>query len=1463
MADFVSTSYIDHVVFYPLGSEEIKKRSNVMITNKDTFKGDLPIEHGVYDSRLGTTDYSFRCGTCFNQKNECPGHEGSLELRYPVKSPLFRNILFKWLKIICFSCGKPILKKTVSGIARDQVFTYYIKQSSKLTKCQHCGAFHPKITKKKSEPFTFLIAKTDVGTDEKEKEKGEDLTEELFNHEILQIMERVDNSTVKLLGRNLLTHPKKYVLSTISITPTPIRPDVKRAGSSRNVNSDLTILTKYVVECNNQLKESIPVDKKDITRDMRNKYAALDFYYNELVKGSNGSTGQISLRSSTSRACASIASRWPKKTGRLRKNLMGKRCRYMARSVLIGDAMLNIDEVGIPMQIATAITIPEVVCEFNRTKLLVYFLNKSTYPGCTHIKKASNNSLYKVEYMDPKYQLQIGDTIYRHVIDGDIVNFNRQPSVLNSNIFGVRIKILNHSALSKYAAGSLKDVKALRINVSNSKLANFDFDGDAVNAIFATSRVARLELEHLSHMKRFIVSDQKKSPVVGALQDFVSGASMLTESGILFDRLHAMEILATCQFHSSLKDWSLTKDFYTGKELFSMILPSITIKGKKPTFYMKQFASEKLNIINYDKDDMSVLIEHGNLLSGTIDKATIGQGSNGSIIQVVNNDYSSEAAINVLYNIQQLVNQFLISKGFTVGIKDIALSDDTMKKIKVYNAGLIRDANEVIEKLDKGELIPPLGISFDDFIELEQCNALEPGDGFTIPIIANSNIKKNFLARMIFSGAKGSKQNFININGASGSQIIAGKRPVRNFGWERTSPYFTRYDMSPEANGYVSSSFVEGLTPEIMSFIAADSRFGTISGALSTSISGYQNRLSIKNLESIIADILHRSVKDDNIIQFLYAETAFDPAKLEQLKFLTMMCSKDEMEKNFHTSFDDINIIYHNDTVKKVLNDEFDQIIADRVLLRKIFISYEIINQGKSIANEESTLFPINIERIINSINVDKEKTSNSFDPVKAINSVKELINDLPFIYFHPQVKKKYKAPRHVEKALTFIKIAIRSYLSTKKLITNRVSNTTLNKIIDKIKNILSRVLIDPGRAIGILAAESISEHATQYVLDSKHRAGGGGSTKTETLVRIREILNTYPTNKMKNPSMLIHLKPEYETKKEEVEKIAKHFEELQFSKYTILTQVFYEEFEHPVHSKYKHESGMIKKFMEYMTIAFPPSDLINWCIRFELNREEMIFDSMDLETIVNSLKDKEPNIFIVHSSENTEGNIILRCYFRISAFKKNSQINDQEIITKVADLKKIVLRGISGIKSAYVIDNVKSVIDPETDKMIIKKTYVIETSGSNLEEILLDSRVDQYRTQTDSIVEMENMFGIEYARNKIITELCKNIPSVYYDHMTVMADEMAFLGKITAIQKSGLQAREKNNICLQLSFQFPIQVIENAAVNVVKDQITGISGPLVLGQMPKIGTFYNSIIINQDFIKENEKNLKKEIDAL
>lgn len=421
MSKLLYHSRITKVRFQLTGTKEARDDSYCKVTSYDLVRNGLPYPGGVNDAHLGTIGHEYYCATCFNTRSRCFGHEGHIDLNYPVINPLALNDLRKWIKLICFKCGHPVIEEELyAKIPRSK----RLDEASKLArsanrKCYYCKELHPRVKKDPREPMALLA--------EWFEDKHKIREERLLPHHVREIFDRVSDETVIRLGKSPKSGPKNFTLMSIKVPPTTVRPDVKKIGGGRSTNDDLTTMLQIIIKKNDVIPAVLPAV---IEPKMEKAILELSMAYYDFVKA--GSDGTMT----------SLALRLRGKSGRFRKTQLGKRVRNMCRSTIVGDPTLKIDEVGLPQVFARTIQVEEVVQEFNKRRLMTYINNGRTrYPGCTKIIKRSTGAEYNIESLSKDIDLENGDIIMRDMITGDYVNFNRQPSLLPSNITTMRVVV--------------------------------------------------------------------------------------------------------------------------------------------------------------------------------------------------------------------------------------------------------------------------------------------------------------------------------------------------------------------------------------------------------------------------------------------------------------------------------------------------------------------------------------------------------------------------------------------------------------------------------------------------------------------------------------------------------------------------------------------------------------------------------------------------------------------------------------------------------------------------------------------------------------------------------------------------------------------------------------------------------------------------------------------------------------
>jgi DNA-directed RNA polymerase II subunit RPB1 len=367
-------------------------------------------------------------------------------------------------------------------------------------------------------------------------------------------------------------------------------------------------------------------------------------------------------------------------------------------------------------------------------------------------------------------------------------------------------------------------------------------------------------------------------------------------------------------------------------------------------------------------------------------------------------------------------------------------------------------------------------------------------------------------------------------------------------------------------------------------------------------------------------------------------------------------------------------------------------------------------------------------------------------------------------------------------------------------------------------------------------------------MLDAHHRSASGGTSKS-AMTRAKEVLGAKEVSKLDSPSMLLPIVASRASNRARVQEIANHIEMMRFRQFVKELQIFVEKYGEPVHPKYVGEAALIREFAKLNPLLSPPGDLTRWVIRFVLDKTNMILKNMTLELIVMKLRETYPDAFIVYTPENAS-TIIVRVYTRASYFKGNITLSIARAYKE--DLLDTIIRGVDGITNANVVKMVRNKVNDDGSISRDDNIYGISTIGTSLRGILTCNYIDHERVQTDAIQETYAMFGIEAARQKVISELRELVGSCNPRHYQIYADEMCYTGRVTSIESSGLKIREASALLLRIGFSSPLMTMEEAAMNSMEDSVTGITAPLLLGTVGRTGSLYNSVHVDGEFVAKN-----------
>jgi len=873
---------IDAIKFGVLPPEEIRRLSTVEIHTSDTYDEDGgSIAGGLMDQRLGTLEPRQRCRTCGNISINCPGHYGHIELAVPVIHVEFAKHIYKLLSVTCRGCGRILLtpedyemfqgvreeEKKLFGKVNDETTKEIIKQAKKYKKfkeCPVCGMVQSNVKFAKPTSF-FEIEKEELKTDES---LMEEISRRLTANMIREWFERIPDDDLELIDFDPgVARPEWMVLQVLPVPPVDVRPSIILESGIR-AEDDLTHKLVDIIRINQRLRENIDAGAPTlIIEDLSEllQYHITTYFNNEV-------SGIPPARHRSGRTLKSLAQRLKGKEGRFRGNLSGKRVDYSARTVISPDPNLDINEVGVPVHIATRLTVPDMVTERNVEEMRKFVLNgPHKHPGALYIVRPDSKRI-RLEFVTDKSviaeSLEPGFVIERHLKDGDIALFNRQPSLHRMSIMAHKVKVLPY--------------RTFRMHLTVCPPYNADFDGDEMNLHIPQSKEAQTEARLLMRVQDQILSPRYGAPIIGATKDFITGAYLLTRKQTMLTADEVGKLLAATDYVGPEPEAMVTEPepMWSGKDIFSLYLP------EDFNFVIKANICRHCETCEREEcqNDAYVVIREGKLLSGVIDKNTIGAERAETIFHRIIKDYGTDAGHDFLNSVTRLINEFLSLNGFTFSVDELTIGPNEKGEINRVMKRMERNVDKLIDELNTGELERLPGQSLQETFEIRVMSELAKARDKAGETVESGLGMDNAGIIMTRSGARGSSLNIGQMMGSVGQQAIRGKRIMRGY-TNRTLPHYNAHDPTPEARGFVYNCYRDGLTPIEFFFHAMGGREGLVDTAVRTQQSGYMQRRLINALEHLRVEY-DGTVRDSsgNIVQFTYGEDGVDPAKSDHGK---------------------------------------------------------------------------------------------------------------------------------------------------------------------------------------------------------------------------------------------------------------------------------------------------------------------------------------------------------------------------------------------------------------------------------------------------------------------------------------------------------------------------------------------------------------------------------------------------
>ncbi|KAH3863264.1 DNA-directed RNA polymerase III subunit RPC1-like [Dreissena polymorpha] len=897
---------ISHVTFGMMTSDQMSQYAHLQVVSKNLYSQDgqrKAVPYGVLDHRMGTSEKNNDCETCGKALADCIGHYGYVDLELPCFHIGFFRTTITVLQMVCKTCCRILLQPDVRKSFLDSFkrpMTYLQRKIAKkkvwekckkTSLCCYCGATNGMVKKcgllkithdqfKKSGKGDHPALQEYVSSFDNAMENNKDLESLLKSNQavlnplvVKSIFERIPNEDIPLLLMNSdVAHPKDLILTRILAPPLCIRPSVVSDLKSGTNEDDVTMKLTEIIFLNDVIQKHKATGAK-----MQMIMEDWDFLQLQVALLYNSETSGIPLHMQPKKFTRGFVQRLKGKQGRFRGNLSGKRVDFSGRTVISPDPNMGIDQVAVPIHVAKVMTYPEKVNKANIELMRKLIINGcDEHPGANFIQQRHTNIKRFLRYGNREKiakELKTGDIVERHMIDGDIVLFNRQPSLHKLSIQAFYAKVMPH--------------RTFRFNECCCNPFNADFDGDEMNLHLPQTEEAKAEAIILMGSKSNIVTPRNGEPLIAAIQDFITGGYLITQKNVFFDRARTCQLIAAMLASTDERIkvdlplpciWKPVK-LWSGKQIFSVLMRPNKDDPVKANLVTKGKHYSKDRDLCYN--DSFVVIRNSELLCGSMDKGTLGSGSKNNIFYVILRDFGEIYNARCLARLARLCPAFLSNRGFSIGIGDVTPGKGLLKaKFELLDDGY-STCVKYIKALEEGKLTTQPGCSEEETLEaiiLRELSIIRDRAGQACLRELHSS---NSPLIMAICGSKGSFINISQMIACVGQQAISGKRVPNGFE-DRALPHFERHSKDPSARGFVQNSFYSGLTPTEFFFHTMGGREGLVDTAVKTAETGYMQRRLVKSLEDLCSqyDLTVRNSTSD-IVQFTYGADSLDPAAME------------------------------------------------------------------------------------------------------------------------------------------------------------------------------------------------------------------------------------------------------------------------------------------------------------------------------------------------------------------------------------------------------------------------------------------------------------------------------------------------------------------------------------------------------------------------------------------------------
>ena len=886
---------LDYSVFT---KEDINKIAVCEVTNINKSKDKT---NTTDDPRLGTIDKYLLCATCGKTNDECPGHLGMINLPAEIIHPFFRLSVIKVLQSVCNTCKKLLLSEKhiiESGIIQSSGYNRLLKISDYVTTnkircpngCPDNPIFKPQRSGENKTIDMFSVKK--IGKEERPY---------FYTvKKIKSILSGMTDKDVELLGF-INNHPKNFIVDFVPVIPLSARPYVIRDGQIQDdylTSTYSEIVSKKIEYYQNGcdvIDDKTNRIKVNATEDERKEECLkkIIFFIDHSIKNCD----KVYKRS-PSDVCKSINDRISGKESLIRGHMMGKRADFTGRTVLGPNRSISFGQIGTPIMMSYKLTVPERITKYNYNYVKLLSDSGRIDYLCPNLGPFAGR---KLKYDSKKHNFNVGDKIGRFSENGDVVIFNRQPTLHRGSFLG-------------YVC-NFQDKLSVGIHLSSTNGHNADFDGDEGNIHMLQTIDAQVEARLMMFSGSNIMNYDFSSAEAGLVMSSLIGSYTLTRENFTMSEEEFQQgiesILRFTQTDYSMNNY---ETLFERAEMFG--LPKYSGKVLASILFPKDFSYTY--IMN---DGSGVKIRKGILIEGSLKGHQLKSGAPSTIIQSLYKQYGRITAMNFITDSNFLFTWYAMKYGLTVSSEDVEVKN--FKEFRNYKDEIIDNLNRDVESLPQLQ---------SDATDME----IEEREVKIVQMInkESEHIKKKFFGSsgdqgyldknnslyiMINSKAKGDEMQVGASSAFLGQQSPGGGRAKLSMsGGRRWLPTFHIDDRSIFSRGFARNSYYEGMNPDEMFVQCQAGRINMTDTALKTATTGHLQRKMMKAQENLIVRY-DGTVRNHNniIVQFNFGAGFNTSMMVYSYNNTGMKCRsfinlKEEIEKeNTESGYGDFDITSH------------------------------------------------------------------------------------------------------------------------------------------------------------------------------------------------------------------------------------------------------------------------------------------------------------------------------------------------------------------------------------------------------------------------------------------------------------------------------------------------------------------------------------------------------------------------